>query len=228
MAWCLYLTPGLLQPSFLRRLIESPWVPEMILCFCTGSYAAVATGHRLLFTRLLFAWIFKVRNGLCYILAKMVRLPRNEKLTYWLNSWPQMWSMGLTLDMTLAFSSWPWPWISTVKYGICYFSARNGPIATKQRANTSILSPGLRCDHRFWPWLWPWPWIFMVKYGLWNEKQTYRLNSRSQIWPVGLNLAMTLILNFLVQIRNLPVKIYRTVAGVTSDIGVPSTRLVGI
>ena len=35
------------------------------------------------------------------------------------------------------FSSWPWPWIFKVKYRICYISAKNGPIATKRKANTS-------------------------------------------------------------------------------------------
>ena len=37
----------------------------------------------------------------------------------------------------------------------------------------------------------------------WNEKQTYRLNSRPQIWPWGLTLAMTLTLEFQGQIWNL-------------------------
>ena len=36
-----------------------------------------------------------------------------------------------------------------------------------------------------------------------NEKQTHRLNSRLQIWPSGLTLAMTLTLNFQGQIWNL-------------------------
>ena len=36
------------------------------------------------------------------------------------------------------FSSWPWPWIFKVKYRICYISAKNGPIATKQKANILI------------------------------------------------------------------------------------------
>ena len=36
-----------------------------------------------------------------------------------------------------------------------------------------------------------------------NEKQTYRLNSRAQMWPSGLTLAMTLTLNFQGQIQNL-------------------------
>ena len=36
-----------------------------------------------------------------------------------------------------------------------------------------------------------------------NKKQTYRLNSRAQMWPLGLTLAMTLTLNFQGQIYNL-------------------------
>ena len=35
-----------------------------------------------------------------------------------------------------------------------------------------------------------------------NKKQTYRLNSRAQVWPSGLTLAMTLTLNFQGQIWN--------------------------
>ena len=37
---------------------------------------------------------------------KMVRLPRNEKQTYRLNSRPQMWPMGLTFTITLTFEFW--------------------------------------------------------------------------------------------------------------------------
>ena len=36
-----------------------------------------------------------------------------------------------------------------------------------------------------------------------NEKQTYRLNSRAQMWPSGLTLVMTLTLNFQGQTQNL-------------------------
>ena len=109
----------------------------------------------------------------------MVRLPRNEKQTYRLNSRAQMWPSGLTLAMTLSLNfqgqiqnllylsqkwsdchetkskhidwtlglkcdyrvwlwSWPWPWIFKVKYRICYISAKNGPIASKRKANISI------------------------------------------------------------------------------------------
>ena len=112
----------------------------------------------------------------------------------------------------------------------------------------------------------------------WNEKQTYRMNSRPQMWPMGFTLAMTLIFEFsrsdvnldlwpyawcwlsifMVQFWNSCIsewegrvilnkgggsrslmtmtltiwwprsgeRIYHIVTGVTSDIGVPSTRLV--
>ena len=59
----------------------------------------------------------------------MVRLPRNEKQTYRLNSRPQMWPMGLTFTITLTSGfmkvkhdldlwphTWPWPWIFMVKF----------------------------------------------------------------------------------------------------------------
>ena len=73
---------------------------------------------------------------------------------------------------------------------------------------------GFKRDHRVRPWSWPWPWIFKVKYRIgyippskmvWlqrNEKQTHRLNSRLQMGPSGLTLALTLTLNFQGQISN--------------------------
>ena len=72
---------------------------------------------------------------------------------------------------------------------------------------------GLKCDHRVWPWPWPWPWIFNVKYIIVisqpkmvrlprNEQPTYRLNSRPQMLPSDLALAMTLTLQFQGQIWN--------------------------
>ena len=42
-----------------------------------------------------------------------------------------MWPLGLTLAMTLTLNF-------KVKNRICYISAKNGPIATKQKANISI------------------------------------------------------------------------------------------
>ena len=91
---------------------------------------------------------------------------------------------------------WPWPWIFKVKYGICYISAKNGPIATKRKVNISI---GLKCDHRVWPW--PWPFEF----------------SRSN---------MEFAISQPKVVRRSGVRIYQIVIGVTSDVGVPSTHLV--
>ena len=190
----------------------------------------------------------------------MVRLPRNKKQTYWLNSRAQMWPAGLTLAMTLTLNfqgqiwnslylsqkwsdchetkskhinwtlglkcdqrvwpwPWPWPWISKVKYTICYISAKNGPIATKRKANISIelwgsnVTSGFDLGHDI-------DLEFsrsniqfaisqpkMVRLPR-NEKQTYRLNSRPQMWPM--------------------VWIYQIVTGVTSVVGVPSTHLVNL
>ena len=42
----------------------------------------------------------RTKNGICYISAKRVRFPRNEKQAYQMNSRPQMWSLGFTLTMT--------------------------------------------------------------------------------------------------------------------------------
>ena len=48
------------------------------------------------------------------------------------------WSQDLKCDHRVWPWTWPWPWIFKVKYGIDYISAKNGPIATKRKANTSI------------------------------------------------------------------------------------------
>ena len=109
------------------------------------------------------------------------------------------------------FSSWPWPRFFKVKYGICYISAKNGPIATKRKANIAIelwgsnVTSGFDLGHDL-------DLEFsrsniefaisqpkMVRLPR-NEKQTYWLNSGAQMWPAGLTLAMTLTLNFQGQI----------------------------
>ena len=67
---------------------------------------------------------------------------------------------------------------------------------------------GLKCDHRVWPWPWPWSWIFKAKYEICSIsaksgpiatkwKAYNRLNSRPQMWPMGLTLTMTLTFEFL-------------------------------
>ena len=212
----------------------------------------------------------------------MVRLPRNEKQRYRLNSRAQMWPSGLTLAMTLTLNfqgqiqnllylsqkwsdchktkskhidwtlglkcdhgvwpwPWPWPWIFKVKYKICYISAKNGPIASKRKANISIELQALnvtngfeldhnldlwilkvKCDLDLWPHRWPWPWIFMVKF--WNS-----CISEWEGWLTlheggGSRSFMTMIMT--IWWPRSGVWIYQVVTGVTSVVGVPSTHLV--
>ena len=179
----------------------------------------------------------------------MVRLLQSEEQTYRLIARPQMWPSVSTLDMTLTLNfqgqnwnllylsqkwwncherkskhiDWSpglkcdhrvWPWFFKVKYGIGYISAKNGLIAMKWKANILIdlkasnatigLDFGHELDLEFLrsnmelaislPKM-----VWLPR----NEKQTYRLNSRPQMWPSDLTLAMTLTLNFQGQIWNL-------------------------
>ena len=111
------------------------------------------------------------------------------------------------IDWTLGFKCyhwvwpwpWPWPWIFKVKYRIGYISAMNGAIATKRKASNVTIGFDLGHDLDL---------EFsrsnielaisqpkMVQLPR-NKKQTHWLNSRLQMWPLGLTLAMTLTLNF--------------------------------
>ena len=45
------------------------------------------------------------------------------------------WTLGFKWDHRVWPWPWPWPWIFKVKYRIGYISAKNGPIATKRKAN---------------------------------------------------------------------------------------------
>ena len=87
----------------------------------------------------------------------MVRLPRNEKQTYRLNSRTQMWPSGLTLAMTLTLN------FQGQIQNLLYLSKKWSDChETKSKHIDWTL--GLKCDHRVWLWPWPWPWIFKVKY----------------------------------------------------------------
>ena len=151
------------------------------------------------------------------------------------------WSQDLKCDHWFWPWTWPWPWIFKVKYGIGYISAKNGPIATKQKANTSIellasndLTLAVTLTLNFQGEIW----IFIYLNQNWpdcheTKSKHIDLNSRPQIWPMGLTLAMTLIFEFWRSYVILTiwwprpgVRIYQIVTGVTSDVGVPSTHLV--
>ena len=167
----------------------------------------------------------------------MVRLPRNEKQTYWLISRPQMWPSGLTLDMTLTlnFQGQIWNWLYLCqKWSDCH----------KTKSKHIDWTLGLKCDHHltlavtltlnFQGEIW----IFIYLNQNWPDSHETKskhidLNSRPQIWPMDLTLAMTLIFEFWRSYVILTiwwprsgVRIYQIVTGVTSDVGVPSTHLV--
>ena len=154
------------------------------------------------------------------------------------------WTLGHQCDHR--FWPWPWPqpWIFKVKYGICYISARNGVIAMKWKANISVYLKasnvtigydlGHDLDLKFsrsnMEFAISLPKIVQLPR---NEKQTYCLNSRPQMWPMGLTLAMTLTFQFSTSNVILTicwprsgVRTYQIVTGVTSDVAMLSTHLV--
>ena len=133
---------------------------------------------------------------------KMVRLPRNKKQAYRLNSTPQMWPLGLTLVMTLTLNFqgqiWNLRYLSK-KWSDCH----------KMKSKHIDWTLGLKCDQ--WVWLWPWTWP---------------LNFQSQMWPWPLTTGggdrsfMTMTVTK-VRCKDLPDS-----DRVTSDVGVPSTHLI--
>ena len=153
------------------------------------------------------------------------------------------WTLGLRCDHRVWPWPWPWPWIFKVKYRICYISAKNGPVATKRKANISIelqasnVTNGFELDHNcdlwilkvkcdldLWPHTWPWPWIFMVKFwnsciSEWEGRLTFHKGGGSRSF-------MTMIMT--IWWPSSGVWIYQIVTGVTSVVGVPSTHLVSI
>ena len=99
------------------------------------------------------------------------------------------------------------PWIFKVKYRICYISAKNGLIATKRKANISIvlkdsnvtirsdLVHDLDLEFSRSNMEFPISQLKVVRLPR-NKEQTYRLNSRPQMWPMCLTLTITLTFEF--------------------------------
>ena len=151
-------------------------------------------------------------------------------------------TQGLNCDHQVWHRPWPWPWIFKVKYRICYISAKNGLIATKQKANISIelqasnVTNGfdldlwilkVKCDLDLWPHTWPWPWIFMVKFwnsciSEWEGRLTLHKGGGSRSGGSRSFMTMTVTIWW----PRSGVWIYQIVTGVTSVVGVPSTHLV--
>ena len=165
----------------------------------------------------------------------MVRLPRNEKQTHWLNSRLQMRPSGLTLAMTLTLNFQGqisnWLYLSQ-KWSDCH--------ETKCKHIDWTL--GLKCNHQIWPW--PWPlnfqgqiWNLLYLNQKWSDCHERKSKHRFELWAsnltMGLTLAMTLIFEFSRSYMILTIwwprsslRIYQIVTGVTSVVGVPSTHLV--
>ena len=113
------------------------------------------------------------------------------------------WTLGLKCDHGVWPWQWPWPWIFKVKYRICSIPAKNGLIATKRIANISIELKASNVTSRFdlghdlelefsrsnMEFAISQPKVVRLPR---NEKQTYRLNSRPQMWQMGLTMTMTL------------------------------------
>ena len=117
------------------------------------------------------------------------------------------WTLGLKCDHWVWPWPWPWPWIFKVKYRFCYISAKNGPTATKRKANISIELNASNVTIRFdlghdldlefsrsnKEFAISQPKVVQLPR---NEKQTYRLNSRPQMWPMALTLTTTMTFGF--------------------------------
>ena len=115
---------------------------------------------------------------------QMVRLPRNEKQTYWLNSRAQMWPSDLTLTMTLTLNLW-----NLLKLSQKWFDCHE----TKRTHIDWTISP--ECTRQIWLGHDLENLIFKVIYGI-----CYILAKMS----LGLTLAMTLTLDFQGQILKQP------------------------
>ena len=143
-------------------------------------------------------WIIKVKCGICYISNKRGPIATKRKANISIELQPSNVTIGFDLGHDIDLE-------------ICYISAKNGVIATKRIANISTDLNFSKFDHQIWPWPWYWPWTFKVKYRISyislkmvrlarDENQAHRLNSRPQMWPSNLTLAMALTLNFQDQI----------------------------
>ena len=129
--------------------------------------------------------------------AKIVGLPWNKKanISIEFSATNVTIRFDLSYDLDLEFSRSNMEIvISQPKLSNCY--------VTKMKYINWTLH--LKCAHWVWTWPWPCPWIFMIKYGIcyisdkmawlqWNNKQTYWLNPKPQMWASGLTLSMTLI-----------------------------------
>ena len=148
------------------------------------------------------------------------------------------WTQGLKCDHQIWPWPWPWPWIFKVKYGISYISAKSDPIATKQKVNISIepqasnVTNVFDLDHNLDLWIWRSNVTFTfdsthdLDHGFsWSNFEIAVSQNGRADWHCkgsGSRSFMTMTIWW----PRSGVWIYQIVTGVTSVVGVPSTRLV--
>ena len=107
------------------------------------------------------------------------------------------WNLSLKCDHRIWPWPWPWPWIFKVKYRIRFISARNGPIATKQKANISIelyasnvtikFYLGHDLDYEFKGQIWNLPYLTQRWFDCNKMKSTHvewtKGRNDHQVWP---------------------------------------------
>ena len=86
-------------------------------------------------------------------LPKMVRLPRNEKLIYWLNSMPQMWPSDLTLAVTLTLN------FQGQILNLLYLNQMWSNCHETKSKHIDLSS-----RPQMWQWVWPWPWPWYLNF----------------------------------------------------------------
>ena len=145
----------------------------------------------------------------------MVRLPRNERQIYILNSKAQMWPPGLTLAMTLTLNFQGQIW------NLLYLSQKWSDCHETISKHIDW-PPGLTNGFDLWPCTWPWPLIFMAKF--WNSCISECEGRLTLHKGGGSRSFMTMTLT--IWWPRSGVWIYQIVTGVTSVVGVPSTHLV--
>ena len=145
-------------------------------------------------------WIVKVNMEFAISQSKMVGLPRNEKQTYWLNSWPQMWPMGLTLaiNLTLNFQGQIWNLLYlSLKWSDCHQTKSKRSIALSAKNVTNGFGLGHDLELEF----------SRSNYKGWES--VIHDHDHDLLWP------------------RWGVRMYRIVIGV-SDVSMPLTRLISI
>ena len=158
----------------------------------------------------------------------MVRLPRNEKQTYRLNSKASnvtiRFDLGHDLDLEFSWSNMELPIIQPKVVQL----PRNVKQTYRMNSRSQMWPMGLTLTitltFEFWRSnvTWPWPWIFMVKF--WNSCNSEWEGQLTLDKGGGSRSFMTMTMT--IWWPRSGVWIYQIVTGVTSVVGVPSTHLV--